>query len=229
MGSEYLSKKNIVVGVLSHPETLLSIEGLIPFPVEMAEVRLDKIGGTIEAWADKLDCLESSGTPIILTIRAGFEGGEWLGADEDRLTIFENGLSHVSFVDIEYRSKILNEVASAAANMGRSVIVSYHDFEKTPDIKDLEEIITKISKIDQSVAKIATMVNSPEDIQTLESLLSRDWGIPLSVIGMGDSATDTRISFPLLGSALTYGYIDESAAPGQLSAEELKREIAKRL
>jgi len=229
MDKVYIGKKPMVVGVVSRAKTLLSIDKFIPFDSDMIEVRLDIIGGDVDEWAAKLDIIEASGTPVILTIRGGFEGGKWTGTDEARLPLFEKVLSHVSFVDIEYRSTILGEVSSAASERGKGVIISFHDFDKTPDIDDLKDIISKISKIDNSVAKIATRVNSQTDVETLKSLLGLDWGIPLCVIGMGDDAGDTRISFPLLGSSLTYGYIDEPSAPGQPSARDLKREIDVRI
>ena len=35
-----------------------------------------------------------------------------------------------------------------------------------------------------------------------------------------------RTLFPTLGSCLTYGYLDESAAPGQVAASELVEKLA---
>lgn len=38
---------------------------------------------------------------------------------------------------------------------------------------------------------------------------------------MGPQGEATRTLFPPLGSVLTYGYLDEAAAPGQPSAADL--------
>jgi len=45
------------------------------------------------------------------------------------------------------------------------------------------------------------------------------------VIGMGEAWKQTRLSFPKLGSCLTYGYLDKPTAPGQESAAELVRQL----
>jgi len=59
--------------------------------------------------------------------------------------------------------------------------------------------------------------------------LSRRGKQPLCVIGMGNAWKQTRVSFPKLGSCLTYGYLDQPTAPGQVSAAELVRQLREHL
>jgi 3-dehydroquinate dehydratase-1 len=68
-------------------------------------------------------------------------------------------------------------------------------------------------------------LNSAADEDTLRSLLGRKWKRPLCIIGMGTAWTHTRASFPLLGSCLTYGYLDKPAAPGQIAVADLTRRL----
>jgi len=42
---------------------------------------------------------------------------------------------------------------------------------------------------------------------------------------MGPLGPQTRIEFPKLGSCLTYGYLDQPVAPGQVPARELMRQL----
>jgi 3-dehydroquinate dehydratase-1 len=75
------------------------------------------------------------------------------------------------------------------------------------------------------IPKISTLIQGPQDIDTLKELLSKHKGRPICVIGMGADASETRVEFPALGSCLTYGYIDSSGAPGQLPAAILRERL----
>jgi 3-dehydroquinate dehydratase len=55
----------------------------------------------------------------------------------------------------------------------------------------------------------------------LLELLRARRGEALAVIGMGAFGTPLRTYLPCVGSRLTYGFLDEVAAPGQLHASEL--------
>ena len=43
--------------------------------------------------------------------------------------------------------------------------------------------------------------------------------------GMGEHGVVSRVFFPLFGSLLTYGFVAQSGAPGQLPLEELYAEL----
>ena len=89
---------------------------------------------------------------------------------------------------------------------------------------ELCQVIEKGQRIG-SVVKIATMIQQPGDVGVLEALLQKSWAKPLCVIAMGERWSSTRVSFARLGSCLTYGYLDQPTAPGQISAVELVRQL----
>jgi len=132
---------------------------------------------------------------------------------------------------VELNSGLAAPLAESAAAKHRALIVSFHDFNATPSHAELERIVKEGAKVG-SVVKVSTMVKAPSDIQVLEQLLRQSRPVPLCVIGMGDAGSSTRKDFPLLGSCLTYGYLDTPAAPGQLSArtlvEHLRSALSKR-
>ena len=51
------------------------------------------------------------------------------------------------------------------------------------------------------------------------ALRNRDKG--LITISMGEKGLPSRIFTPLLGSPITFGYINTASAPGQLSVQEM--------
>jgi 3-dehydroquinate dehydratase-1 len=211
----------LIVGVLS------SLDGNFPLAGDVVEVRLDKTGRP-PGWLERCKAIEKRGKPVLLTVRLRREGGEWPEDNEGRLKIYAEGMASLSAVDVELSSVICAAVAKQAAKLGKVCLVSHHDFAKTPPLAELESIVERAQQ-DGAVAKIATMIRSEADADTLRALLGRRGKRPLCVIGMGDDWNQTRVSFPKLGSCLTYGYLDKPTAPGQVSAAELVRQLREHL
>lgn len=171
--------------------------------------------------------LEQSGSPVLGTIRLIADGGRW-PVDAARLPWFERALDVVSWADVEVESPIAAEVVAAARARRRRIIVSHHDFTGTPDAARLDAIVERAARLGPDVIKLATMIRSPADHDLLIDLLRRrrqSTGPSLALIGMGPLGTTLRSYLPCVGSRLTYGYLDETAAPGQLPAAELTRRL----
>ena len=110
-------------------------------------------------------------------------------------------------------------------NMTTKIIISFHDFKKTPSLILLKKIKKRIIQIKPDVMKFATMVNSDKDIiNLLNLLLSKNNNEKLIVVGMGQKGKITRILGPILGSFLTFASTSfGKSAPGQLKISELKK------
>jgi 3-dehydroquinate dehydratase-1 len=206
-----------VVGTLSSLSPKCALAG------DILEVRLDKMGQSAD-WLKRCVDLQSRGQPVLLTVRLRAEGGDWEADDEQRLAIYQQGLQELAAVDVELNSAISGEVAREASRRKKASVISFHDFEKTPPLRKLCAIVEREHAIG-AIAKVSTMIKYPADVDILRALLRRRWEKPLCVIGMGRAWSKTRVEFAMLGSCLTYGYLEQSAAPGQLSASELVRRL----
>jgi 3-dehydroquinate dehydratase-1 len=213
-----------VVGTISSAPGLRGFQRGAEAPCDLVEVRLDLIGPAVDDWLAKSKAIEAQGRPVIFTLRLAAEGGAWRRPDEERAGYFTMALENLAAIDVELQSRLLPKLARLAKDYRKVLIVSVHDFVKTPSRTALEDVIMEASR-QASIVKIATMINKPADINTLGGLLEQDWGVPLCVLGMGSAALKTRTSFPKQGSCLTYGYLDEPVAPGQPSAVELNRQV----
>jgi 3-dehydroquinate dehydratase-1 len=209
----------LVVGVLS------SLDGNVPLAGDIVEVRLDRTARPPD-WLARCKAIEARGKPVLLTVRLRSEGGEWPEDDGGRLKLYEEGLAALAAVDVELGSVICATVAKQAEKLGKVCLVSHHDFQKTPPLAELESIVERAQQ-NGAVAKVATMIRSQADLEILCALLGKKRKRPLCVIGMGEDWKQTRVSFPKLGSCLTYGYLDKPTAPGQESAAELLRQLRK--
>lgn len=97
------------------------------------------------------------------------------------------------------------------------LIRSYHNYEKTPSLKELQQIATDLAT-DADIVKIAVQINTFADLVALDKL---EQSLPNNqkrvILGMGPKAHLNRLRSPLR-NALTYTYLDdgEQAAAGQV-------------
>lgn len=161
-------------------------------------------------------------TPRIVTIRSAAEAGGWDGDEKTRLALFEAVAPRVGALDIEGSSTaILGDVVALARDHGCTAVVSFHDFDATPTLGALTEVVAAARVAGADVVKLATMVHHSDDLRVLATLLCVDDGIDKIVIGMGPLGASSRLLFPFLGSRLTFAAHPDPSAPGQLPLEDM--------
>lgn len=103
------------------------------------------------------------------------------------------------------------------------LITSYHNYDKTPVIAELERVIEWCLEKKPDVIKIACMVKDLKDNARLLGLL--DTTNKMIVIGMGEQGRVTRVLATKLGAFCTYvsAVKNKETALGQLSFEEIKK------
>lgn len=172
------------------------------------------------------ECARFAGIPRLLTVRSAAEGGGWRGSDGERLACILAGLPHVEAVDIELSSEtILTRVVDTARAAGKTVIGSFHDFAKTPDTPALAAVAKAADRAGVDILKIAATCNTAEDLRRLASFTLSRAPRPVAVMGMGPAGMPSRIFFPSLGSLLTYTFLGEPSAPGQLNCRDTVKYI----
>ena len=238
LGNLLVGPAPLVVGVISTEKALQHILDLEEQPFDVAEFRMDLIGVEATEWLQTIHLLNHRGYPTILTLRHPHEGGHWYREETERLKVYQEALPFVGAVDAEISSSIFPTLSRAARAAGKVAIGSYHDFAQTPDRATLESVVEAGVAHGASIVKIATFIQSESDILLLTDLLRSHADKHLCLLGMGPLGMETRITFPLAGSCLTYGFVDQSSAPGQLSSAKLRerltadsgayRELAKR-
>lgn len=158
--------------------------------------------------------------PSLATIRHAREGGAWSGGEEARLALYRTLLPEVDGVDCELESsEICGAVFSAAKAAGKLAIGSFHDFKSCPDDARLDSLVTLGDSLGADVVKVAAHCASPADLRRLAAFTLRYAERGIIVIGMGPAGTPSRVFFPALGSLLTYTFLGEPAAPGQLNCD----------
>ncbi|MSR77215.1 MAG: type I 3-dehydroquinate dehydratase [Candidatus Omnitrophica bacterium] len=207
------------------PRVAVSLKDRIPphaiddakrFGVDIIELRIDQYASFEKKYVLQ-EVKKNKGFPKIATIRSRREGGRWNQSEETRLVLFQAVMPYVDAVDIELSSKeIMSQVIQEARKKNKLVIVSHHDFDRTPEDKKLKQILNQAKKLGADIVKIAALVLKREDTRRLASFTIMNAHKNLISIGMGTYGASTRVLFPGLGSLITYASIGEPTAPGQL-------------
>src|SRR5688572_21478297 len=143
-----------VIGTISSFNSLQRFAHSSDRPCDIAEIRLDEIGVDTN-WIPEAQRIEAVGTPVILTLRSATEGGKSKLPDEERLAVLRAALDHVSAVDVELKSAISSSLSVLTRKKNKGLLLSFHDFARTPAFEQLEQIICDAAK-QASVAKVST-------------------------------------------------------------------------
>jgi 3-dehydroquinate dehydratase-1 len=169
--------------------------------------------------------------PRILTVRHPSEGG-MANATEGltpgrRRALYRDFLPVAGMVDLELRqAATMKEVLREARGAGRGVILSFHDFQRTPRPKRLRELARRAREAGADIFKVATMTRTARDLAWLiEFLAVEKASLPLAVMGMGPYGKISRLVLARSGSCLNYGYLGTPNASGQWPVALLKARI----
>lgn len=185
---------------------------------DLLELRIDLLD--LDARQVLVD-LKKIGIPVIITNRMKREGGAWDGTEEERIRVLVSLLPFADAVDIELCAEARDDVVKKAHGAGKTVIISTHNFRRTPEPAVMAGIIKSSFEAGADIAKLAVMPNSLEDVLHLLEVTLRAEGA-VCTIAMGGTGRHSRVVAPVYGSVLTYGYVEEATAPGQLRVDELK-------
>lgn len=209
--------------------------GLARDCADLIELRVDHFEGAADAKAltDLLrDVRGAADLPVLFTLRTAREGGA-LDCSEEVYeaivsTAIESGL--IDLVDVELAAAKAADLVRRAHEAGIPVILSQHDFGRTPESEAILRDLKAMEAMGGDVAKGAYMPRSEEDagrILATTKEASGELGIPLILIGMGPLGRRTRIEGERWGSALTFASVSgKASAPGQIDASAMRQLLA---
>ncbi len=190
-----------------------------------------------DAIADRKQVLETlagirraaPGMPLLFTRRSAREGGEPIRITEDEAVALYRAVCEsraVELVDFEMGNDAahVQQVRDAARECGVALVLSFHDFAKTPDAAALGSKFATAHRLGADVAKVAVMPQGMDDVLALLSATldaSNTLPIPVVSMAMGPLGAITRTSGWAFGSAMTFAVGQNSSAPGQMPIGEM--------
>jgi len=188
------------------------------------EIRLDFL--KIEQVPIALEIIKKDLNRIVCTLRPKTEGGKFSGTEKERISIIKLIAEYNPFLlDIEYNTLKKNkELLKYLKTTKTKLLVSWHDFKKTPKSIELKNQINQMSKFSSNV-KIVSTAKSTEDATRMLELYNKKGKNNLISFAMGDAGRISRILCLYLGSPYTYVSLGKAVAPGQFSVDEVNKII----
>ncbi|MBR9698906.1 shikimate dehydrogenase [Candidatus Woesearchaeota archaeon] len=195
-------------------EHLLDEMSHIKFNASLVEVRMDSL---MDAKPEDIkEIIAKKRKPVILACK-GVEKKICLGLLKKGM---EEGAEYID-LDLDYGEKTIKEFIKTKKDT--KIIVSYHNNENVPE--NIQEIYEKIKKLKPDIIKIACTAVSLSDNIIILDLLKKSKADNIDMIAhcMGPKGQLSRILNVPFGSFLTYGYLNQPTAPGQISCDYLKK------
>ena len=210
-------------------------EHIKTLPIDVVEWRVD----FFEAATDRTEIIKAleeindilPKVPLMATFRTAKEGGnreitpaEYAVINKEIIT---SGLADLVDVELITEEGIVRELVATAKKNKVAVIISSHDFERTPPMDIMVSRLLRGAELGGDISKLAVMAATSKDVMALMEVtrqVKEDHNIgPLITMSMGGLGTVSRLSGGVFGSCLTFGAAKKASAPGQIDAVELKK------
>ena len=221
------------------PEAIAGeLAAIVPKTPDLLEWRIDFFAaiGDVGRVIDTARAIRAAagGIPVLLTRRNVTEGGQPIPAPESAVVAMYAAACEarcVELIDYELSNAPadLATLREASARHDVAMVMSYHNFQATPDAATLDAKFAQAQALGADVGKVAVMPQDPADVL---ALLAATWrasqalSIPLISMSMGGIGSISRMIGWVYGSAATFAVGKSSSAPGQVAIDELRAVLA---
>ncbi len=174
-----------------------------------------------------------NGKPLILTFRTANEGGEKYITPEEYMelykTLINTGIVDIVDIEVLLGDEIVENMVAYGKEHNVKIILSNHNFKRTPKTSFIKNILTKMQLMGADIAKMAVMPNSEEDalmfMWTIRSFKDNYIDIPVIAMSMSKMGVITRMASEAFSSAVTFASVNKVSAPGQIDVKVMEEII----
>jgi len=184
---------------------------------EMLELRLDLLNYSKKEY----QYIYQLNKPVIATFRKNTTA-----TDKQRIEHLKNAIEEgAQFIDIDIENKpdFINTIKDFAQFNNCKIILSYHNYTRTPSLKQLNTILSRAKSLKPDFIKIVTTAQNQSDITKIVSLYENNDN--LIAFNMGEMGKISRLVSLYLGAPFTYASVSKqkATAEGQLTYIDLKK------
>jgi 3-dehydroquinate dehydratase-1 len=227
-------KPKICVPLVSYTllEIIEEIKVIKKYPVDIIEWRMDMyqdikdITKTTSALQQIRELLAD--IPLLCTFRTVYEGGKTTLSISEYMKlnslIITSGNTDIIDIELSQAQDTIAFYISLAKENNVKVLLSNHDFEKTPTKKEIIHRLLSMQNLGCDIAKIAVMPSNKKDVLTLldaTATMEEHATIPIVTMSMHDIGRISRFTGELFGSSMTFASVKNASAPGQIDITEL--------
>lgn len=206
------------------PEDLKKqIKRAFSYGADFVEIRFDFL--MLADMQEALKIVKDIRKRAVFTLRSVQQKGKFTGNNGDRIFWLKQlSLSQPMLLDVELHTLHDNdELVDFFAEQKTRILVSWHDFEKTPTNDKLIDVLGQM-RIYSNYVKIATTARNVQDCIQLLDLYDVTTELNLISFAMGELGIISRILCTIYGNApFTYAALEEAVAPGQLTVQQMRK------
>jgi len=203
-------------------EALNFIEKAENHKADFIEVRLD----SLKKHNQLADIAHCSNTPLIATNRSTECQGKFSGSETERKRILLDAARNgFEYVDVELSTSKLKDIIGDLRGIGVKPIISFHNFNETPNSSQLNKILKKEIESGADVCKIITTAKLVEDNLTVLDFVSKaSKSAKIVCFSMGEFGKPSRLLSPVFGAFFTIASLENGrgTAPGQLTIQKMR-------
>lgn len=197
------------------------VKGLVDEEGKIDEALLLEIVKAVYDAAEKL--------PVCFTYRTVEDGGlgEISAMGYEHMLEMVAASTYADVIDVELLrgAELFLKAVKSIHSYHLHVIGSSHEFKKTPDKEEIMARLRSMQNMGADILKIAVMPENKQDVFTLMdatiTMNERYAQQPVVTIAMGKEGRFTRLAGEFIGSAITFGTLEEESAPGQIESGRL--------
>lgn len=228
--------KSPAIIIPTQPANLADAKRLITRAAKKADI--------VEIWLDRVaepamirTVLGYTRKPVIVNLKDKKERGVFRGSAKQRTEILSKALQQISpnpslqkrevYVDLplDFPPELIRQFRKEHPQT--KLILSWHDFAATPNLKKLRALVKKAQALRADVVKLVGTARSMQDVYAILTIATELQKAKQAflVMAMGELGAVARVLSPLLGGLGMFAAYDKksASAPGQLTATELKQ------
>jgi 3-dehydroquinate dehydratase I len=199
------------------------IKRAFSYGADFIEVRFDFL--MLADLQDALEIVKGISNRAVFTLRSVKQQGKFTGNDDDRIFWLKQlSLTQPMLLDVELETLLDDdELVDFFTEEKTRILVSWHDFEKTPANNELVDVLGQM-RIYSNYVKVVTAARSIHDCIRLLELYDVTTELNLIAFAMGDLGILSRVLCTIYGNApFTYSSLEEAIAPGQLTVQQMRK------
>lgn len=208
----------------STPEDLKNqIMRAFSYGADFVEIRFDFLMPA--DMQESLNIVEGIRNRAVFTLRSVRQNGKFIGKNEDRIFWLKQlALSQPMLLDVELHTLRDNdELVDFFTEQKTRMLVSWHDFEKTPTPNELIDLLGEM-RIYSNYVKLVTTARNVDDCIRLLDLYKDVTELNLISFAMGELGILSRILCTIYGNApFTYAALEEPFVSGQLTIRQMRK------
>ncbi len=218
-----MSKICVSIAAYNLEQLKRQINQAFEYGADYVEIRFDFLN--LSDMDQAMSIANTINKKAVYTLRAPDEGGQFKGSISERIAWLKKlSSSKPMLLDVElYTIKYNTYLADYLKEHNISLLISWHDFEKTPPDAELTKVLYEMRTYSQNIKMVTTAQTTVDSLRLLD-LYENALGLNLIAFAMGDAGVISRVLCVIIGNApFTYASLEKAISPGQLTIKQMRK------